>query len=149
MSYATQLSEEIHRVLDRLEGQGAEWRASFITEQIVRNHSEALTDDDRSLFWRHCGYAETRREVTRCINTRAGDRPTEKPSEQIALPGYEHLQRYYVVTRDEEDVGVAVDQLTDMEIEAKVSRYRAMGRACFAHADELVRYRAKRRRPSA
>lgn len=149
MSYATQLTEQIHGVLDRLAAEGAEWRPALIADEIVRSHDAGLAEDDDALFWKHCGYSETRREVTRCINARAGDRPGAPTEEQIVLPGYQHLQRYYVVQRDGEDMGVPVHELSDLEIEAKVALYRAQARAQLAHADELVEYRVARRKSSA
>lgn len=149
MSYANQLTEQIHTVLDRLTADGAEWRPALIADEVVRSHDAGLAEGDDALFWRHCGYAETRREVTRCINARAGDRPTGDSDPQFVFPGYQHLQRYYVVQRDGEDMGVPVFEMTDLEIESKVALYRAQARAQLAHANELIEYRAARRKSTA
>lgn len=140
-----QLSAEINNLLDALQEEGREWHATWITHEICNRHSEGLADNDHRDFWRHCGYSDCRREVTRCINRRAGDNPKEADLAQLKLPGYEHLQRYYVVKRDDEDVGVPIYDLTDDEVAGKAAMYRAMGTACFAHAKELERFREQRR----
>ena len=137
---ATKLNEDINTILDRLADDGSEWRAAWVAKEICDDHAEGLTDHDDSTFWLHCGYSDCRREVTRCINRRAGDTPKDGDPAQIVLPGYEHLHRYYVIERDGEDVGVSVNEMTFEEFEAKRSLFRAMGRAMFAHADELGRF---------
>lgn len=144
MSYASQLTDEINAVLSRLAVDGVEWRAAFVTQEVCRAHADGLANEDDAVFWEHCGYAETRREVTRCINSRAGDTPTPRTDEQLILPGYRHLQNYYVVERDGDRIGVRVDHLSDDELMAKAALYRANGRANFAHANELVSYKESR-----
>lgn len=144
MSYATRLNAEINTLLDALADEGREWRATWIAHEICNQHAGALTDNEDANFWRHCGYSDCRREVTRCINRRAGDRADRDEGGQYTLPGYKHLQSYYVVERDGEEVGVSVHELTDGEIVEKQRTYRAMGAACFAHADELDRFQRTR-----
>ena len=56
------------------------------------------------------------------------------------LPGFEYLQRYYVVQRQGEDVGVPVLECTDEELYAKAALYRSQSRKLVAHADEIERY---------
>lgn len=143
MSYRYQLNVEINEALDDLETRGTPWRASWIAHQICGSHTDGLGTGDHADFWRHCAYEEVRDQVRRCINRRAGDRPNVDDG-QLRLPGYEHLQSYYVVRRQEEDLGVPVFDLTDEELDAKAAIYRAMGGACFAHADEIDRFRTLR-----
>lgn len=145
MSYADRLNREINELLDTLAAEGKEWRAGWIAHEICSRHGAALADHEDADFWRHCGYSDCRREVTRCINRRAGDAPKSVDVEQMTLPGYEHLQMYYVVTRDDEEVGVSIYDMTDAELEAKQAMYRAMGAACLAHAKELERFQGDRR----
>ena len=148
MSYHDKLTDEINRILDDLTSRGETWDAKWIAHAVCNGHSDGLTDAPDADFWRWCGYKECREQVRRCINHRAGDKPTADPR-QLRLPGYEHLQAYYVVNRDGADVGVPVTHLTDLEIEAKAGMYRTMGAACYAHADELDRYRRLRRNAAA
>lgn len=139
------LADEINAVLDDLAGRGEVWRASWIAQEICAEHASGLAGNDHAEFWRACGYSDCRREVTRCINARAGDARPAGDHTQLTLPGYEHLQSYYVVVRDDEEVGVSVHDLTDGEVESKAAQYRSMGRACFAHAKELERFREQRK----
>lgn len=143
MSYADRLTAEINALLDQLADEGREWRAAWIAKHICDGHATGLGNGEDADFWLHCGYSDCRREVTRCINRRAGDRP-ETDTGQLTLPGYDHLHAYYVVERDGEDVGVPVQDMTPPELEAKVRHYRKMGAACFAHADEIERFMESR-----
>lgn len=143
MSYYDALASEINTVLDRLADEGREWRAARIASEICTRHMEGLGDGEHTHFWLHCGYADCRREVTRAINRRAGDRVSED-SGQMALPGFKHLHAYYVVKRDGEDVGVSVFELTEHELARKEAHYRSMGAACYEHASELGRFRRDR-----
>lgn len=145
MSYETQLNAEIYKQLDQLSEMGQAWRAEFIAHAIVSSHAEGLPDNEHTDFWRHCAYRSVREAVRRCINKRAGD---ERPADdrQYRIPGYDHVHAYYVVRRDDTDVGVPVSDLTDDEIDQKSALYKKMGRECFDHADELQRYKFERTR---
>lgn len=152
MSYHDRLTKEIHAQLDALAAERRPWNASWIAHAICNGHDEVISRDgpdgqEHADFWRHCGYQNTREEVRRCINQRAGERPDRDPS-QPSLPGFDHLQAYYLVKRQGEEIGIPIFDLTDAEIEAKAELYRTMGKACFAHARELTRFKALRK-PSA
>jgi hypothetical protein len=139
------LSEEINETLDALAAEGREWNASWVAQEICRRHEGGLSDNEGdAAFWLHTGYSDTRREVTRCINRRAGKEADRGNPAQIVLPGFTHLHHYYVVTRAGEDVGVPVFDMTDAELLAKRTEYEAMGAACFAHAREIERFRQER-----
>lgn len=151
MGYERIFNEEISAELDRLQAGGERWVANWITHTIVGRHEPEIGRDAE--FWRYCGYSTVRDAVRRHINGRAGDRP-ERDERQLRLPGYEHLQAYYIVKRKRlGEVGVPIQQMTDQEFDEKIGRYEAMGANCMAHAEELRRYkdarRAGRRRKSA
>lgn len=143
MSYQETLTAEINLVLDDLSEKGETWNAAWIAHAICNKHTDGLAENEHSYFWRHCGYQDCRDEVRRCINGRAGDRPTSDA--QLRLPGYDHLQAYYIVKRDGDEIGVPVHDLTDDELEAKAALYRGMAAACYAHADEIDRFKRLRR----
>lgn len=147
MSYENVLIAEVHSILDRLSTNSDAWHASWIAHAICNDHKDGLSDDGDTEFWRHCTYAKVRDTVRRCINKRAGDN-IESEERQATLPGFEHLHAYYVVKRGEEEVGLPVHDLTDDEIEGKAGLYRRMGATCFAHADELDRYKRRRHQHS-
>lgn len=146
MSYQDQLTIEINAAIDRKIAVGFPLLAQWIAHEVCEAHNDGLAPNDHSDFWRHSGYKATREEVRRCINRRIGDQP-EQADKQMVFEGFEHLQRYYMVDRDGDQIGVPVQELSDEEIEAKASTYRSMGAACFAHADELDRYRHWRTTP--
>ena len=145
MSYSDQLRQEIESVLDALAAERRSWNAAWITTAICSEHEAGLAADDGEdiEFWRYGGQTTCREMVRRCINRRAGEKP-EPQETQFILPGFEHLQTYYVVKREGEDLGVSVFDLTAMEIKEKANVYRKMGAGCFAHADELLRFLAQR-----
>jgi hypothetical protein len=144
------LKAEINAVLDDLAAQHEPWRPQWITHQICSSHRLGLadSDDDHVAFWDYGGYTTTRKFTTECINDRA-DPPisTESTTQQLALPGFarEHLQDYYVVVRDDEDIAVCVLELTDGELFAKAALYRSHSRKALAHAEELERFADWRR----
>lgn len=146
MSYSDKLIVEINSVIDRKIAAGLPLLAQWITHEVCEAHDEGLAPNDHSDFWRHSGYKATRDEVRRCINRRIGDQPGAA-DRQMVFDGFEQLQRYYMVDRDGDQIGVPVQELTDEEIEGKAATYRSMGAACFAHADELDRYRHWRTTP--
>ena len=136
---------EINDVLNRLATQGQEWRAQWVAHEICARHEGGIVDGDDGDFWRGNGYMAVRELVTRAINKRAGDKQDLPKSLQMSMFGWEHLQDYYIVTRDGEDIGIPVTSLTAAELRGKAETYRKMGAACFAHADELDRFSAVRR----
>ena len=148
MGYERVLADEIDAELDRLQALGQKWNANWITQAVCSRHEPDLPKAEASEFWRHGAYANTRETVRRRINARAGDRP-DRDERQIRLPGYEHLQAYYVVRRKGDDVGLPIQKLTAAELAGKVMLYESMSASCAAHADELRRYiesRQSRRR---
>lgn len=142
-SYHDKLTTEIGDVLDALAAKGERWHAQWITHAICDQHAAGLVEGDDADFWKYTGYQTVRTHVRKVISDRAGDGADRASrQQQIALPGFErdHIQDYYLVNREGDDVAVPIVSLTDAEIEAKASLYRSMGRACFAHADELDRF---------
>lgn len=144
MGYERILADEISGELNRLQAAGERWVANWIAQAIMQRHEGELTPD--ADFWRHCGYASTRDAVRRAINARAGDKADrDQDDRQMKLPGYQHLQAYYLVKRRNRDVGVPIGDMTDREIDEKVTRYEAMSVACRHHAEEFREFKKARR----
>jgi hypothetical protein len=144
MSYETALNSEIDKELDRLGALKQAWRPTFLSHAICRSHIEGLADGEHKDFWLHCGYEKTRAAVTRRINKRAADVIEQLDDTQPLLPGYDHLHSYYIVRRNGDDIAVHVDDLTDEEIDHKITRIQEMGRSCFAHVREFRRFKRER-----
>ena len=138
------LVTEINAELDRLAAQEQPWRATWVVEAICKEHLDGLISDntDDRQFWNYCGRAWVRREVTSIIGRRAGDKTDRGTPRQIELPGFDrdHLQDYYMVTRNGEEVGIAVTRLTNRELEVKCRQLVAMADTCREHAAEIRRY---------
>jgi hypothetical protein len=141
MSYYDKLKAEIGAKLDALRAAGEPMIPRWVTHAICTDHESALAEDsEHSDFWRHGGYMHTRRMVTEYINKR-GDgtsKSTDDP-QQLSLPGFDrnHLQDYYVVERDGEEVAVCILDMTDKELEAKARHHATISLANAAHAREI------------
>jgi len=144
MSYQDKLVIEINAYLDRLMEREQPLQASWIAHRICSDHELGLAANEDRDFWRHGGYTTTREAVRKCINKRAGDE-VERDASQYLLPGFDHLHSYYMVSREGSDIGVWIYDMSEDEIEAKSEKYRKMGAACYAHADELDRFQRMRR----
>lgn len=113
----------------------------WITTRIMGNHPD-VGGNDADFALVGCR-AFVRNEVRKQINKiKSVDDGNQQ--EQLVMPGYEHLQQYYACERDSERCAVRADMMTDDELQAKAQEYRAMGRTCFEHADEIDRYVADR-----
>lgn len=137
MSYKKQLTDEIKEVLNRLAENQQEWRANLITTEIVSNHEDELVGD--AYFSRHNNWENTRREVNRTIKQMADIQP-EGDQGQLVLEGFERLQKYYMVTRDDERVGVHIYDMTKEELIQKKSELRSMRKGLEVHEDEIDRF---------
>jgi len=145
MGYERTYTAEIDAALDRIQTEGGQMVPAWITQEICAAHADALAPGEDH-FWRHCGYALTRDAVRRRINARAGERSATDIGQAPLLPGFTHLQRYYVVKRKGVgDVGVPIDQLTDKEVEGKIALYERFSLASLAHAEELREFKKVRR----
>ncbi len=148
MSYHEKLNAEIDAKLDGLQAMRMPMVARWIAHTICTDHSGALikgTDD--ADFWQHTGYAHTRKMVTERINKRCAGPKKEQGNGQLALPGFEreHLQDYYMVERDGEEIGVCVIDMADAELEAKAKHHEAISATNAAHAREIRRFVAWRK----
>jgi hypothetical protein len=152
MSYHDKLKAEINAKLDALQAAGEPMIPQWVTYAICKDHEAALVDDqEHADFWRHGGHMHTRRMVTEYINKRCdGTSKSADDPRQALLPGFDrdHLQDYYVVDRDGEEVAVCVLDMTDEELEAKARHHEAISLTNVAHAEEIRRFIAWRKERS-
>jgi hypothetical protein len=146
MYHDKQLRHEINVVIDALSTRREPWKPQWITHKVCESHRAGLQseDSDHVAFHTYTSYTLVRKFVTECINQRA-DPPVSEESaqQQLSLPGFDrqHLQDYYVVTREDGDIAVCVLDLTEGEIDAKAALYRSHSRKALAHAEELERFK--------
>lgn len=146
-SYHNRVVAEIETKLDARHSAGEPLVAKWIAHEVCADHREALPEGSAADFWTWNTYQHVREMVRKQINKRASDAPESRPEHrQFVMDGFErdHLQDYYMVDRDGDEIGVPVMALTDAELDRKAGHYRAMGATCYAHADELQRFKTWR-----
>lgn len=138
----TDLQREIAAKIEWLrDNNGPTLHPDWITQAVMADHPD-ISGPDADFY--ACGArVSIRKEVREQINKL--EAPESKLNRQLTLEGFERLQQYYVVKRDNEQVAVRIDHLTDAEIDAKADEYEAMGRSLLQHSDELRRYKTLRR----
>jgi len=136
------ITEEVKLTIANLmDGNENVLHPDWITTGIMGNHQD-IEGEDADFAIVGCR-AFVRNEVRKQINKIKSIDDSDAP-EQLVMPGCNHLQKYYACERDDERCAVRVDMMTDDELQQKAAEYRAMGRACFDHADEIERYLAER-----
>lgn len=135
------INAEINEVLDQKAAREEPWVARWIAHDILSRKGATLTDNPDREFWMHCGYAQLRDMIQTVIRNRAGDRTDIEKPKQLRL-GFErqHMQDYYLVRRDGDDIGVPVTEATDEELREKCQTLRKIGKTCFEHADEIEQF---------
>lgn len=135
-----ELSAKIQWLIDN---NGAVLHPRFIAHAVIDDHPDVNGEDVD--FYKIVTFEKLRDEVRQQINRmKVKTEEEQESSAQLVMPGFDYLQHRYFVPRDGETCIVKIEDMTDEEIEAKAKEREAMGRACFAHADELRRYRELR-----
>jgi hypothetical protein len=135
-----EVSAEVRAVRDRLRGEFGRADVLIGTQRVLTNHP-SIEGADKD-FYVCCTYRAVRHEFRQQVNNeRAKSPPDER---QLTLDGFDHLQQFYQVERGDRVRTLAIDEMTDDEIDRKAQEYDAMGRACLEHADELRRYKELR-----
>lgn len=138
MYTAKDLTTEINLEIERLRDAGSKvLQPDWIAQAVTGKHQHL--DGDDADFWSYAGTSFVRIEVRRAMN-RFKLKPETEADRQLVLPGYERLQEYYLVTRDDQQIAVHVDSLTHQEVEDKIAELAAMAQGCRDHVKELRRY---------
>jgi hypothetical protein len=135
---------EIAEVVAAWDAAGKELVPQFITHEIIQKHEPGLArTNEHTEFFKHYAYKGHRKDVGAYIAKVYGDADDDEQKRlQSVLPGFEHIQRRYIVKRNGEDVAVHPADMTKVERVARIQLLRRRGRTCFAHADELERFDA-------
>lgn len=129
----TDLQTEVDELIQVGIDHGQVMSANSIVQEVV----ERLSDDPD--FQILCTWAHVRDTVRACLRAYKDD-PVQS-DEQLRLPGYEFLQKAYLIDRDGEQKVVPLTKCTDEELQVKIIQYRRMSEGCIKHANELERYR--------
>jgi hypothetical protein len=137
---ASDLIKEITAVIEARLAAGDAAAATWVTQEVVAQHSQPEHTD--SAWFELCAYEAVRAAVRTVL--RRFQPPAEVADEQIVLPGFERLQKAYLVERESEQQIVRIDQLTSDELDAKADELERIGEGCYQHAKELRRYKKER-----
>lgn len=140
------LFTEVRQVIDRALATGLEAPAKWVAQTVLSNHV-GIEGEDKDFFVVCANHhvRDTVRAALRRFKPEAG----AETDPQLVMPGFDRLQKAYLVERHDEQVVVPIDQLTDAEIDAKAVEYERMAKGCMRHAEELRRYIGSRERAAA
>lgn len=119
-------------VQDRVEA-GVITRVEWLTSEYLAGKSDISGGDVP--FYRVCALAHVNDVMKRCVGKY--DAKPSKADQQLILPGFDHLQKAYTVSRDGAMLLVPVDLLTNEELLARAEEYDAMAKGCRDHAREI------------
>ena len=140
MSYQKILVGEISSLIDNLIDGKIIIDPNAVTSEICNNHSKELLND--ATFSTYNNYTNVRREV-RSVMSKKMDldiNSLTNENSQLVIIGFECLQSYYSIKRNDSYLGVPIEEMTVEEIRQKAKSYRKMGNTCYIHADELDKY---------
>ena len=118
-------------------------RPTWIVHAIVNTHQSI--DGADTDWYRVCAYGQVRAAVRKVLQ-RYKLVPDDPVDSNLVLPGFERVQRAYLVSRDGEQVAVDTRQMTHGEVSSKIDELRKMSVGCALHADELERFENDRQR---
>lgn len=125
------------------EHNGATIHKQWLITAVLADH-DRIQGDDRD-FALCCARYAIEQQVDRYF--RSIKQNEEDQTEQQLLPGFERLQKRYICERNDEQMIVMVEDMTDAELDLKASQHRQMGDGHYKHADELIRFKEERRHP--
>ncbi len=135
------LLDEVCKIMDRATSQGHVPLADMLVQEVMSGWDEIPESIQGWEWWTLCGYGHTRSVVRKATQAR---KASLDDNIQL-LPGFEHLQTFYSVSRNRKQCIVRLDLMTDDEIDAKCLEYETMSAGCLAHSKELRRYKDERR----
>lgn len=142
MYLISDIDSEIAKKADELVTNG-QLPKVWLVQAVMKNHAQIVGKDaDMAIC---CMNDTVSRRVNKYFST---IKASEEEKPQMPLPGFERLQRRYVINRNEEQTIVSVYDMTDAELEGKAKEMDSMAEGCYAHADELRRFKDERQKAS-
>jgi hypothetical protein len=133
-----ELTAEINEAIESLLAKGSTVVVAWLVQLILKNHpDEAATD-----FSQCARYEFVNDEVGRCVRKFKEPEPDELA--QLTLPGFKRLQKAYRITRDDDQIIVPIEAMTDDELLAKAEEHDLMSKGHRTHAREIRRYVSQR-----
>lgn len=127
---ATEINDEIEIKLSA----GMTIVDSWLVQAILSKHDET----DLSDFSKCARLEFVKDEVGRCVRRFKEPEPDEL--DQLTLPGFRRLQKAYKIEREEQQLIVPIELMSDAELEAKALEHDNMAKGHNVHAREIRRY---------
>lgn len=141
MMMGTEIRRELQAVIDQRVAANETVRLSWLVKQVLADHDVSAFDD----FLGYCANATVTREAGAVIRKMKGGEADEvERDRQAVLPGFARLQVRYVFERDNEQIVVPLELMTNEEVDAKADELEAMADGCRIHALELRDYLRQR-----
>lgn len=128
---------DLRKFVSDLVDSGVETPVEWITDRFLASRGEIYGEGEP--VYRYCTRAHLSviaKKVVRKYEVEA----RAVQDEDVSLPGFEHLQRAYTVTRSEKIVLVPIQRLTDAELLIRAEEYDQMAQGCISHANEIRRF---------
>jgi hypothetical protein len=109
---------QIKSRIKELVSERAETPVDWLVHQVIQEHPLVEWPDRE--FYEVCAYTAVR-SYTRAVyrDMRQGENAAEAEEKQWIFPGFARLQRRYIVERAGDMVAVALELMTDAEIDGK------------------------------
>src|SRR3989304_5691501 len=134
--------KECKALLDAHEAAGEAKDMEWLIEELLSAHSQIDgADKDFALLAMHTAANPRWFKMARRSER---IKPDGTDDRQGVIPGYEHIQRTYAVTRDGRQQSVPLDKMTSEEIREKIADYQRISKGSKEHAEELARYLEER-----
>ena len=135
------LQNEVRRLIEEKIDAGQVVRVNWIAAEVMQNHPDI--DGADAAFYRTCTRLHLPNVIKKATK-RYEDREDRAPDHQMVLPGFERMQKAYLVHRDGQPLLVPIDMMADEELAQRADLYVAFSRGNLAHAKELREYLRRR-----
>lgn len=125
---------DVRKFVSDLVDSGVETPVEWITTSFLNSRGQIAGEGEA--LYRYCARAHVGRIVKRVVG-KYDVEARETQDAQIALPGFDYLQRAYTVPRDEKIVLVPIYKCTNEELLDRAAEYEKLARGCRLHAREL------------
>jgi hypothetical protein len=133
-----QIKSEILTTISSEKNKTVILKTNWIANSVMQKYFKSLPENNDGEMLRYLSILQCRALVRKIVAKNLDGNGTDR--RQFIMPGFEHLQNHYAVTREGEAVGVPLSNMTEKEIKAKSKEYRKMGDGNYAHARELDEY---------
>lgn len=137
----SEIDTEILAIIESRMTSSLDVAGPWLIHEVVNQHPNIEGDDED--FYRCCAFGHVAARVREALRREAQRDNSE--DRQLLLPGWSHLHRRYSIERNDQQMIVPIEAMTDLELEKKAAEYIRQSDGLRSHADEINRYRMQRR----